>query len=69
MGVRELLQLDEHHTRIEEYFDGSMRHLVAAQWAAFYFATFDAGDGGMDDRGWDDVSEGAFFRNFLSGMS
>ena len=37
--------------------------------AALYFATFDAGGGAMDDRDWDEAANGAFFRNFFSGMS
>jgi len=61
--------LDEHRTRIEEYVGRSLRHLVAAQCAATYFATLDAGGGVMDDPDWDEAANGPFFRNFLSGMS
>ena len=61
--------LDEHRTRIEEYVGRSMRRLVAARCAALYFATVDAGGGAMDDRDWDEAANGAFFRNFFSGMS
>jgi hypothetical protein len=61
--------LHEDRTRIEEYVGRSMRHLVAAQCSALYSATFDAGGRAMDDPDWDEAGNGAFFRNFLSGMS
>ena len=61
--------LDEHRTCIEEYVVRSMRDLKAAQCVAVYFATFDAGGGAMDDLDWDEAANGAFVRNFLSGMS
>lgn len=31
--------------------------------------TFDGGGGAMDDPEWDEAANGAYFRNFLSGMS
>ncbi len=61
--------LDEHRTRIEEDVGRSLRHLVDAQCTRFYFLTLDAGGGATDDPDWDEAANGAFFRNFLSGMS
>ncbi len=45
------------------------KKLSTAQCAAFYFAEFDADGGATGDRDWDEASNGAFFRNFFSGMS
>jgi hypothetical protein len=53
----------------EVHADVDFMVTMAARFAALHFATFDAGGDAMEDGGWGEAANGAFFRNFLSGMS